>query len=84
MSEGGPYAFRPSTLYIRLAPDTKGESYDTLAQSTVVAQAAILPLALHGWSHGGGPMHEAVTYLIYWPIGIAIGGWLFFEIGSRM
>jgi hypothetical protein len=29
-------------------------------------------------------MHEAVTYLIYWPIGIAIGSWLFFEIGSRM
>jgi hypothetical protein len=29
-------------------------------------------------------MHDAVYPLIYWPIGIAIGSWLFFEIGRRM
>jgi hypothetical protein len=29
-------------------------------------------------------MHEAMFYLIYWPVGIAVGGWLFFEIGRRM
>jgi hypothetical protein len=31
-----------------------------------------------------GLMPEAVYPLIYWPIGIAFGGWLFFEIAKRM
>jgi hypothetical protein len=29
-------------------------------------------------------MKEAVNYLVYWPLAIAIGGWLYFEIGRRM
>ena len=29
-------------------------------------------------------MLEAVYPLIYWPVGIALGGWLFFEIAKRM
>ena len=29
-------------------------------------------------------MHEVVYPLIYWPVGVAIGGWLFFEIAKRM
>ena len=29
-------------------------------------------------------MYEAVYPLIYWPVGIALGGWLFFEIAKRM
>ena len=29
-------------------------------------------------------MHEVVYPLIYWPIGIALGSWLFFEIARRM
>jgi len=29
-------------------------------------------------------MHEVVYPLIYWPVGIAFGGWLFFEIARRM
>ncbi len=29
-------------------------------------------------------MHEVVYPFIYWPIGIALGGWLFFEIARRM
>lgn len=29
-------------------------------------------------------MYEAVYPLIYWPIGVALGGWLFFEIAKRM
>jgi hypothetical protein len=31
-----------------------------------------------------GLMPEAVYFLIYWPVGIALGGWLFFEIAKRM
>ena len=26
----------------------------------------------------------SVYFLIYWPVGIALGGWLFFEIAKRM
>ena len=29
-------------------------------------------------------MPEAAYSLIYWPVGIALGGWLFFEIAKRM
>ncbi len=29
-------------------------------------------------------MPEAVYPLSYWPVGIALGGWLFFEIAKRM
>jgi hypothetical protein len=29
-------------------------------------------------------MPEAVYPLICWPVGIAVGGWLFFEIAKRM
>jgi hypothetical protein len=29
-------------------------------------------------------MTEVVYSLIYWPIGIALGGWLVFEIAKRM
>jgi hypothetical protein len=29
-------------------------------------------------------MPEVVYPLIYWPVGIAPGGWLFFEITKRM
>jgi len=29
-------------------------------------------------------MHEFVYPLIYWPIGVAVGSWLFFEIARRM
>jgi hypothetical protein len=29
-------------------------------------------------------MHEVIYPMIYWPIGIAVGGWLFFEIARRM
>ncbi len=29
-------------------------------------------------------MHEFISYTIYWPVGIAMGSWLFFEIGRRM
>ncbi len=29
-------------------------------------------------------MHEVVYPFIYWPIGIALGSWLFFEIAKRM
>ena len=29
-------------------------------------------------------MLEAAYALIYWPVGIALGGWLFFEIAKRM
>ncbi len=29
-------------------------------------------------------MHEVVYPLIYWPIGVALGSWLFFEIARRM
>ena len=29
-------------------------------------------------------MAEAIYPLIYWPIGIALSGWLFFEIAKRM
>ncbi len=29
-------------------------------------------------------MHDVVYPFIYWPIGIAFGGWLFFEIARRM
>jgi hypothetical protein len=29
-------------------------------------------------------MKEAVNYLVYWPLAVAIGSWLFFEIGRRM
>jgi hypothetical protein len=31
-----------------------------------------------------GPMPESIYPLIYWPVGIAVGGWLFFEIAKRM
>jgi hypothetical protein len=27
---------------------------------------------------------EAIYPLVYWPVGIALGGWLFFEIAKRM
>jgi hypothetical protein len=29
-------------------------------------------------------MHDVVYSLIYWPVGIALGSWLFFEIAKRM
>ncbi len=29
-------------------------------------------------------MPEVVYPLIYWPVGIALGSWLFFEIAKRM
>jgi hypothetical protein len=29
-------------------------------------------------------MPGAVYFLIYWPVGIALGGWLFFELAKRM
>ena len=29
-------------------------------------------------------MFESHYPLIYWPVGIALGGWLFFEIAKRM
>jgi hypothetical protein len=29
-------------------------------------------------------MAEVAEPLIYWSVGIAIGGWLFFEIAKRM
>ncbi len=29
-------------------------------------------------------MLEVAYPLIYWPVGIALGGWLFFEIAKRM
>lgn len=29
-------------------------------------------------------MHNLTFYVIYYPIGIAVGTWLFFEIGRRM
>ena len=29
-------------------------------------------------------MPEVVYPLIYWPVGIALGGWLFFEIAKRL
>ena len=29
-------------------------------------------------------MHNVLYPLIYWPIGIALGSWLFFEIAKRM
>jgi hypothetical protein len=29
-------------------------------------------------------MHEVVYLLIYWPVGIALGSWLFFEVAKRM
>jgi hypothetical protein len=29
-------------------------------------------------------MHEVVYPLIYWPVGIALGSWVFFEIARRM
>jgi hypothetical protein len=29
-------------------------------------------------------MPETIYPLIYWPVGIALGGWLFFEIAKRM
>ena len=29
-------------------------------------------------------MHEVVYTLIYWPVGMALGSWLFFEIAKRM
>ena len=29
-------------------------------------------------------MFESIYPLIYWPVGIALGGWLFFEIAKRM
>jgi hypothetical protein len=29
-------------------------------------------------------MAEAIYPLIYWPVGIALSGWLFFEIAKRM
>jgi len=29
-------------------------------------------------------MHEVVATLIYWPVSIALGCWLFFEIAKRM
>ena len=29
-------------------------------------------------------MPEAIYPLLYWPAGIALGGWLFFEIAKRM
>jgi len=29
-------------------------------------------------------MRDFIAYTIYWPIGIAVGSWLFFEIGRRM
>jgi len=32
----------------------------------------------------GRLMHEVVYYLICWPAGIALSGWLFFEIARRM
>jgi hypothetical protein len=31
-----------------------------------------------------GLMPDAVYPLIYWPVGIALGGWLFFDIAKRM
>ena len=29
-------------------------------------------------------MHEVVYPLIYWPVGIALGKWVFFEIAKHM
>ena len=29
-------------------------------------------------------MHDVVYLLIYWPVGIVLGSWLFFEIAKRM
>jgi hypothetical protein len=29
-------------------------------------------------------MAAAVYPLVYWPLGIALGGWLFFQIARRM
>ena len=29
-------------------------------------------------------MHEVVYPLIYWPLGIALGSWVFFEIAKRI
>ena len=29
-------------------------------------------------------MHDVVYPLICWPVGIALGSWLFFEIAKRM
>jgi hypothetical protein len=29
-------------------------------------------------------MTDVFYPFIYWPVGIALGGWLFFEIASRM
>ena len=29
-------------------------------------------------------MHEVIYPLIYWPVGNALGSWLFFEIAKRM
>ncbi len=29
-------------------------------------------------------MTDVVYPFIYWPVGIALGGWLFFEIARRM
>ncbi len=37
-----------------------------------------------GRSTEGPVLHEVIYPMIYWPIGIAVGSWLFFEIARRM
>jgi hypothetical protein len=35
-------------------------------------------------STGVVPMSNSVDSFVLWPVGIAFGGWLFFEIAKRM
>ena len=77
-------ATRPWLGAVAEGTDTNGEFHNTPAQWIAARETAILAPCDTGRAMERRPMYEVVYYLIYWPVSIAVGGWLFFEIARRM
>ena len=54
------------------------------AQSFDVRPAGFMGRAVRRRSMGAPVMPAAVSVSVYWPVGIALASWLFFEIARRM
>jgi hypothetical protein len=74
-------SFPTARTDVRHSP--KGDPDDTREQWTREPSTGIF-VASDRRQSGRFAMHDLVTYVLYYPVGIFIGSWLFFEIGRRM